>query len=183
MSKQLESKSKFLSLVLRHKPEEIGLALDDQGWANLDDLISLANAKGAGLSREIVLEVVATSDKKRFALTSDNQKIRANQGHSVAVDLSLASTAPPLALYHGTATRFVTSIRQQGLLPGSRQHVHLSAASTTAFEVGSRHGVPVVLTVRAAEMSCDSHEFYISENGVWLTHDVPVRYLDFPAGV
>ena len=183
MPKSLESKSKFLSLVLRHKPEEIGITLDPQGWANLDELIQQANAKGAELTRDVVLEIVATNDKKRFALTSDGQRIRANQGHSAAVDLNLPPQEPPANLYHGTATRFSQSIRENGLLPGSRQHVHLSLAKATAIEVGSRHGHPVVLTVRASEMHRDGHEFYVSANGVWLTASVPTRYLDFPAEV
>lgn len=183
MSKQLESKSRFISLILRHKPEEIGLTLDPQGWANLDELIQLANAKGAGLTHDIILEIIATSDKKRFALTSDGQRIRANQGHSTAVDLNFLPQDPPAILYHGTATRFSKSIRENGLLPGSRQHVHLSLEKVTAIEVGSRHGYPIVLIVRASEMQRDGHEFYVSANGVWLTPTVPTHYLEFPAEV
>lgn|SRR5512139_3063304 len=119
MSRSPESLSKFLSLVLRHKPEEIGLALDEQGWAELDQLVALAISKGTPLTRDAVLEIAATSDKKRFAVSPDGKRIRANQGHSVAVDLNLTPREPPATLFHGTATRFTQSIREKGLLPGS----------------------------------------------------------------
>jgi putative RNA 2'-phosphotransferase len=180
MSKAFESKSKFLSLILRHKPEEIGLILDPEGWADLDELIRLANAKGNALTRELVREIVASNDKQRFALSPDGLRIRANQGHSVHVDLKLEPQPPPDILFHGTATRFVASILEAGLRPGSRQHVHLSAGEDTAINVGSRHGKPVVLKVRAADMVRDGHRFYRSANGVWLTDLVPPGYLDYP---
>ena len=180
MAKQLESSSKFLSLVLRHQPEAIGLVLDPQGWAELDQLIELAAAKGAMLTRELVREIVATSDKQRFALSEDGSRIRANQGHSVAVSLDLTVLAPPAELFHGTATRFVAAIREQGLLPRSRHHVHLSATAAVATEVGARHGKPVVLIVRALELNRDGHEFYRSQNGVWLTASVPPGFIEFP---
>ena len=180
MSKAFESKSKFLSLILRHKPEAIGLILDPEGWADLDELIRLANARGTALTRELVREIVASNDKQRFALSPDGLRIRANQGHSVHVDLKLEPQQPPAILFHGTATRFVASILEAGLRPGSRQHVHLSAGEDTAISVGGRHGKPVVLTVRAAEMVRDGHRFYRSANGVWLTDLVPPGYLDYP---
>lgn len=181
MLNRMESISKFLSLVLRHKPEEIGLELDAEGWAMLEQLIDLANAKGIPITRDVVLEIVAISDKKRFALSPDGKRIRANQGHSVSVNLNLAPREPPTVLFHGTAIRFVESIQEKGLMPGSRQHVHLSLTETTAEEVGSRHGKPLVLVVRASDMHSDGFQFYLSDNGVWLTSSVPPRYLEFPA--
>jgi putative RNA 2'-phosphotransferase len=125
-------------------------------------------------------EVVATNDKKRFAFNADGSKIRASQGRSVAVDLELATVTPPDFLYHGTATRFVDSIKQQGLLPGSRQNVHLSANPTTAINVGQRHGQPIVLTVAAKQMHDNGHAFYVSENSVWLAAVVPTQFITFP---
>ena len=181
MSKKREQTSKFLSLVLRHKPEDIGLTLDPQGWADIGQLIDLAAAQGTLLTRELIVDIVATSDKKRFALDPQGEKIRASQGHSVAVDLKLAPLEPPARLFHGTATRFTDSIRADGLLAGSRQHVHLSFAEETALSVGSRHGKPVLLVVRSSEMYRDGYEFFLSDNGVWLTSAVPAEYLDFPA--
>ncbi len=140
MNSNIVSTSKFLSLVLRHKPDEIGLTLDPNGWADVDELIRLTAATRTPLSRALIDEVVATSDKKRFVLNDDGAKIRANQGHSVAVDLGLISQTPPSILFHGTATRFLNSIRAQGLLKGSRQHVHLSSDEATATNVGARMG-------------------------------------------
>jgi putative RNA 2'-phosphotransferase len=173
------SKSKFLSLVLRHKPEEIGLVLDQNGWASIDELIDFANASGTKLSRPQIESIVANSDKQRFAISPDGMKIRANQGHSVDIALGLAPQTPPEQLYHGTATRFLDSIRASGLHSASRQHVHLSSDLATAEKVGSRHGKPVVLTVESGRMARDGHLFYVSENGVWLTDAVPACYLDF----
>ena len=176
----LESSSKFLSLVLRHQPELIGLELDPEGWASLNQLVELANSHGRALTHELVHEIVATSDKQRFAVSPDGLRIRANQGHSVKVDLGLEVRIPPETLYHGTATRFIPSIMEQGLLPGSRQQVHLSAAADTAVNVGARHGKPVVLTVRSGEMQRAGHQFHLSENGVWLTANVPPNFLTIP---
>jgi putative RNA 2'-phosphotransferase len=178
-SANLESLSKFLSLVLRHKPEEIGLVLDVHGWAELDQLIALARSKGTPLTLDIVLKIVETSDKKRFAVSPDGKRIRANQGHSVAVNLDLAPSEPPNTLFHGTAIRFIESIREKGLIPGLRQHVHLSFKISTAREVGSRHGKPLVLIVKASDMYRDGFEFRLSDNGVWLTSNVPPCYIDF----
>ena len=177
--KSMETSSKFLSLVLRHKPEEIGLQLDPAGWADVDELIRLANAHANGLSfdRPLVEAIVASSDKKRFALSPDGQRIRANQGHSVEIALGLPPSVPPDVLYHGTATRFLESIYASGLHAGSRQHVHLSASPEVARQVGSRHGKPVVLVVDAKKMAAAGSVFYIADYAVWLTVSVPAIYL------
>src|SRR5690242_6516739 len=143
--------SKFLSLVLRHDPARIGIALDSAGWIDVAALLEACAAHGVVISRDELAHIVATSDKQRFALSADGTRIRANQGHSVAVELGLAPAAPPPLLYHGTVDRFVASIRTHGLVKGSRHHVHLSADSATAHKVGGRRGKPVVLTIRAAE--------------------------------
>ena len=180
MTKNLQTASKFLSLILRHQPDVIGIELDDEGWADIGQLVALSAAKGKGLSRELILEVVATSDKQRFAIDASGTRIRANQGHSIEVDLKLAPQTPPPMLFHGTATRFADAIRAEGLRPGSRQHVHLSADAATATIVGARHGKPLILQVRAGEMQRDGMVFYMSANGVWLTDGVPAAYLDFP---
>ena len=144
--------SRFLSFVLRHKPGAIGLTLDPQGWASIDELIARSDAVGTRFSRENLLHVVATSDKKRFSLSEDGQRIRAAQGHSVAVDLGLSPQEPPSILYHGTAIRFVESILSVRLKPQTRQQVHLSADEATARRVGQRHGKPVILQVDAFRM-------------------------------
>ena len=170
------STSKFLSLILRHQPEKIGLSLDANGWANLDDLLRLSAAKGRPLTRALIEEVVATNDKQRFAFNEDRSMIRASQGHSISVDLDLVPVAPPPVLFHGTATRFLESIQKQGLLKGKRQHVHLSPDAPTAVKVGQRHGKPVVLKVAAGRMQFEGHKFYRSANGVWLTDHVPPAF-------
>lgn len=179
MSNQLESTSKFLSFVLRHQPEAIGLTLDAEGWASVSELIERANNDGQEITPELLDEVVETNSKKRFAFNADKTKIRANQGHSVAVDLKLEPVAPPNVLYHGTATRFLDSIKQQGLISGSRTHVHLSADIETAVSVGKRHGKPAVLLIDAGSMPQNGHKFFISENSVWLTDSVPPSFIDF----
>ncbi|WP_315775450.1 MULTISPECIES: RNA 2'-phosphotransferase [unclassified Bradyrhizobium] len=169
--------SKFLSLVLRHQPDAIGLVLDAQGWAIIDDLIARAAAAGTVLSRADLEQVVVTSDKKRFTVSQDGQRIRAAQGHSVAVELGLTPREPPAVLYHGTATRFVEAIMAEGLRPQSRQQVHLSLDEATAVNVGRRHGEPIVLRVDAAAMHRDRLKFFVADNGVWLTDHVPPEYL------
>lgn len=178
-SKQINKISKFLSFVLRHKPEAIGLALDANGWANLDELIDRANASGevSYLNRDLILEVVNTSDKKRFIIADNGQQIRANQGHSVDIDLQLKPTVPPEILYHGTATRFLDSILEKGLMPQQRQHVHLSMDIETASAVGQRYGKPIILKIKALLMHEQGFQFYRSENGVWLTERVPNTYI------
>ena len=174
----LISVSKFLSFVLRHKPDKIGLTLDSEGWANVDDLIECCNKKSEFITIELIEKVVATNDKKRFAFNADKTKIRANQGHSLQVDLHLTPKKPPELLYHGTATRFLNSIKAQGLISGNRQYVHLSSDMETAIKVGKRHGNPIVLTIRAWQMFESNMIFYISENGVWLTNQVPTKYIE-----
>lgn len=180
MTSDLVRTSKFLSLILRHKPQEIGLMLDENGWADVDELIRLANRHGTRLSRALVDRVVADNDKQRFALSDDGQRIRANQGHSVAIDLALPPTQPPELLYHGTAAHSVDSIRSGGLRSAGRRHVHLSPDAATATRVGQRHGRPVVLVIRARDMVAEGHEFFRSDNGVWLTERVPAKFIRFP---
>lgn len=181
-AKRLERISKFLSLILRHQPEVIGLALDASGWTDIGTLLAQAEKHGKAISLDDLLEVVETSDKQRFAISDDGQRIRANQGHSIeGIDLGLTAVAPPDMLYHGTASRFIDSIRASGLNPGSRHHVHLSAHLDTAVKVGTRHGKPVVLVVNAGAMQRLGHVFYRSANGVWLTDRVPVEFIQFPS--
>ena len=180
MDKHLISTSKFLSLVLRHQPELIGLNLDGQGWASIETLLKTANAHGKKLDHDTLLRVVHENEKQRFAISSDGLNIRANQGHSIDVELGLQPVTPPTELYHGTVERFLESIRTQGLIKGTRQHVHLSADRRTAETVGSRRGKPIVLIVNAAAMSESGLQFYLSANGVWLTNHVPSPYLTFP---
>jgi putative RNA 2'-phosphotransferase len=169
---------KFLSFVLRHQPEAIGLALDADGWGSVEDLIAGAAARGQQLSREFVEKVVATDDKKRFELSADGQRIRAVQGHSTrSVQRQFEPRQPPDVLFHGTASRFVAAISQEGLKPGSRHHVHLSADEQTARCVGLRYGLPVVLVVNAARMHAQGFVFHQAENGVWLTARVPPAFL------
>jgi len=158
--------SKFLSLVLRHRPEAIGLRLDKNGWANIDDLLKKS---GKNWTRGQIKKTVKHSDKQRFAISDDGQLIRANQGHSVKIDLGLTPVKPPEYLYHGTAEKFIDSITAQGLLPRSRQHVHLSADTDTAAKVGMRHGKPVILRIPSLVMHNEGHVFYQAKNGVWLT--------------
>ncbi|VVP60968.1 RNA 2'-phosphotransferase [Pseudomonas fluorescens] len=173
-SKQLNEISKFLSYVLRHEPQSIGLQLDMEGWAEIDFLIAGAAKEGRILDRELILAVVSSSDKKRFSISNDAQYIRAVQGHSTeSVNLQYIEKEPPQILYHGTATRFLESIQQQGLIAGSRHHVHLSQDIATAVAVGQRYGKPVVLKIEALRMYQQGLKFFQAENGVWLTNHVP----------
>jgi putative RNA 2'-phosphotransferase len=178
--KQVKSISKYLSLILRHQPDVVGIKLDENGWADVEELIERINNKRPQLklNLEVLDHVVETNNKKRFAFSEDKNSIRASQGHSVKIDMQFEAIDPPAFLYHGTATRYVNSIRKQGLQKRGRQHVHLSAERETAMNVGSRHGVPVILTVSAARMQADGHEFYQSANGVWLTDHVPTKFLE-----
>ncbi|GLZ29703.1 putative RNA 2'-phosphotransferase [Lentzea sp. NBRC 105346] len=162
--------SKRMSRVLRHDPASAGLTLGPQGWVAVDDLLA-----ALGMSRDELLEVVAGNDKQRFAIEGD--RIRANQGHSVSVDLDLPIAEPPAVLFHGTVAKFLPDILADGLRPMSRHDVHLSATRETAHRVGARRGKPVILTVRAGEMHADGYEFRVSANGVWLTSHVPAGYL------
>ncbi|CAN7267177.1 RNA 2'-phosphotransferase [Bradyrhizobium sp. LjRoot220] len=177
MSSNATQLSKFLSFVLRHEPHSIGLVLDQQGWAPIEEVIAKGNAAGTPFSRADLLDVVATSDKKRFSLSDDGQRIRAAQGHSAVVDLGLSPREPPGVLYHGTATRFVDAILLEGLKPQARQQVHLSVDPATAHRVGQRHGKPAIFKVEAAHMHSKGFAFFIADNGVWLTDRVPSEFL------
>ena len=178
MNNQYFDVSKFLSYVQRHRPDAIGIALDREGWADISALIASAVDKGKQLDRELIQTVVTTSDKKRFAISEDGLRIRAVQGHSTqSVQINYIETVPPEFLYHGTATRFLEAIRKDGLLPGSRQYVHLSQDEQTAFAVGRRHGRPVVLKIKALLMHEQGLKFFRAENGVWLTNAVPVLHI------
>jgi len=179
-SQNATARSKFLSLVLRHRPELIGLALDPHGWADIKQLLSCARAHGVPLTHALLLDAVAKSDKQRFALSDDGQRIRAQQGHSIDIDLQLEPQTTPNELFHGTATRFATAIRQQGLIAGTRQYVHLSGLESTAVAMGQRHGKPLVLRVHALAMHAAGFPFFLTANGVWLTKTVPVKFLEFP---
>lgn len=171
--------SKFLSFVLRHSPETIGLKLDENGWANVDELIPQSNKHKVPLDFDLLQVVVATNDKKRFLFNEDKTKIRASQGHSINVELNLNEVAPQGFLYHGTIATSIDSIKETGLQKMSRQHVHLSKDKETAIKVGGRRGKPVILTVDAERMQLEGFKFYLSENGVWLTDEVPARYIEF----
>lgn len=169
--------SKFLSLVLRHNPEIIGLRLDTEGWVDINALILGARKKGTHLSHDLIQVVVKNSDKQRFAISQDGLRIRANQGHSISVNLALPESIPPEILFHGTTKGSLSGIRQEGIKPGKRIHVHLSPDEATAKKVGSRHGLPVVLQVQTGQMHRDGFHFFMSENGVWLTGSVPIKYI------
>ncbi|GHC31975.1 putative RNA 2'-phosphotransferase [Kushneria pakistanensis] len=178
-TKTLNEVSKFLSYVLRHEPQAIGLNLDSEGWADVESLIAGAAKDGRILDIGLIQAVVSSSDKKRFSISDDGLRIRAVQGHSSAsVSLQHVKKEPPEFLYHGTATRFLESIRQQGLIAGSRHHVHLSQDITTAITVGQRYGKPVVLKIEALRMHLEGFEFFQAENGVWLTACVATRFLN-----
>lgn len=176
-AKQLVRTSRFLSKHLRHAPAEIGLTLQPGGWVPVDDLLAACQRAGVRLTRELLVEVVASNDKQRFALDDTGERIRANQGHSVEVDLQLEPATPPPVLYHGTAESEVDVILDKGVQKMSRHHVHLSPDVPTAIKVGRRHGKPVVLQVDAAAMHAAGLPFYCSANGVWLVDEVPPQYL------
>jgi putative RNA 2'-phosphotransferase len=178
-SKRLTQLSKFLSLVLRHRPETVGVVLDRSGWVAIDELLAACKAHGKSISTQQLGEIVATSTKKRFAVSDDGKRIRANQGHSVEVDLGYKPSVPPEILFHGTVKKFLPAIRKEGLRKMSRHHVHLSADEATARTVGSRRGLPVLLRIAAGAMHRDGLPFYRSENGVWLTEHVPPERIDF----
>jgi len=171
--------SKFLSRVLRHAPEEIDLKLDSQSWLLVDDLLRQMRRHGRRLSKEKLIVIVEQSDKKRFTFSPDTRKFRAAQGHSVNVDLGLPISEPPATLYHGTASANLDSIFAKGLNPGRRRQVHFSVNPITAEQVGTRHGRPIVLRVAALIMHDDGFAFQKAENGVWLTDQVPSKYLGF----
>lgn len=178
MSKQYSEISKFLSFVLRHQPDAIGITLDREGWTDISALIDAAANDGKHLDRDMIHAVVASSDKKRFAISDDGMRIRAVQGHSTeTVDINYVARLPPEFLYHGTATRFMESIQKDGLLPGSRQYVHLSQDEETARAVGQRHGKPMVLELKALLMHEQGFKFFQAENGVWLSSHVPIIFI------
>lgn len=176
MKMSLTNTSKFVSLILRHKPETIGIQLDEHGWANVEELIA-GISKTREFNREILEEIVQTDSKQRFTFNEDKTKIRANQGHSISVDVELSEAIPPETLWHGTGEKYVASIDQQGLIPKGRLYVHLSSDAATATKVGSRHGKPVLYIVKTKKMHDDGYKFFLSKNGVWLTKEVPVKYL------
>ncbi|MGW2278323.1 RNA 2'-phosphotransferase [Streptomyces sp. NPDC001770] len=169
--------SKYLSKHLRHQPERIGLALDPNGWVDVAELLEAAARHHFPITRAELEHVVAVNDKRRFTLEGD--RLRANQGHTVAVDLDLPPAEPPPFLYHGTVARSLAAIRTEGLRPMARHHVHLSPDRETATRVGARRGRPVVLSVDAAAMHRAGHVFRVSANGVWLADSVPPEYLRF----
>ena len=168
--------SKFIALILRHKPETIGITLDELGWANVDELIQ-GVSKTHPLSIELLEEIVRTDDKQRYSFNEDHTLIRANQGHSIPVDVELEEAVPPAILYHGTGEKYTKSIDEQGLVPKSRLYVHLSSDIDTARKVGARHGRPVIYQVDCEAMIRGGYRFYISANRVWLTKKVPAEYL------
>lgn len=177
--KQTVKASKFLSLILRHEPERVGLKLDIAGWASVDELLKAVNEHGVSLTIDELRHVVATNDKKRFVFSDDGLKIRANQGHSVEVDLQYNPEVPPEFLFHGTPEKFVESIRASGLNKGERHDVHLSPDAATATKVGQRRGMPVVLKIRAGDMHRAGHAFRRSANNVWLVEHVPAEFIEF----
>ncbi len=177
MQKRLIQTSKYLAKHLRHAPHELGLTLQPGGWVPVDDLLAAAGRAGFAISYDELLECVETNDKQRFAFDASGERIRANQGHSVEVDLQLQEREPPEMLFHGTVERFLPSILKEGLVKGKRHHVHLSNDVETVRRVGARRGQPVILTVNAGCMRRDGHKFLLSANGVWLTDSVLPEYL------
>ena len=176
--KQITSTSRFISLILRHKPETIGITLDEHGWADVQELIDGINrSSGHTLDLDLLEEIVRTDEKQRYSFNEDHTLIRANQGHSIPVDVELEEKTPPDILWHGTGEKYVSAIDVQGLIPKTRLYVHLSGDYETAFKVGARHGKPRIYQVHAGKMAADGYVFYRSVNGVWLTKEVPPKYL------
>ena len=176
--KQLTGTSRFISLILRHKPETIGITLDEHGWADVQKLIDGINrSSGHMLDMELLEEIVRTDEKQRYSFNEDHTLIRANQGHSVPVDVELQEMTPPDTLWHGTGEKYVSSIDVQGLIPKSRLYVHLSSDIDTARNVGSRHGKPVIYAINCRAMVRDGYRFFLSANHVWLTKEVPAQYM------
>ena len=167
---------RFLSLVLRHNPLAAGIALDEHGWANVEELLAGVRRTGRHIDMDTLERIVRENNKQRYSFNEDHTKIRANQGHSLAVDVELKQEDPPQYLYHGKADRFLAAIQREGIQKMSRQYVHLSGSYQTAVEVGRRHGFPVVITIDAKAMVQDGIHFYLAENGVWLCEDVPPKY-------
>lgn len=168
--------SKYIALILRHKPETIGISLDEHGWANVDDLIA-GIAKQQQFDMAMLEEIVSTDNKGRYSFNDDKTLIRANQGHSISVDVELKRQTPPDNLYHGTGEKYEASIDEKGLIPKSRLYVHLSKDIDTAMAVGKRHGKPIIYSVDCKTMNKEGFEFFCSVNGVWLTKEVPIKYM------
>ncbi len=180
MTDILTNTSKFLSLILRHKPETIGITLDEQGWVNVELLIEKYNETNPHkIDKDILNIVVKSNNKQRFEYSQDGSQIRARQGHSIKVDLGYRQVSPPSILYHGTATRFVDSIKKSGINKKDRHHVHLSGDYNTAVSVGQRHGIPHVLNIDCNKMVEDGYSFFKTENNVWLVESVPTKYITF----
>lgn len=167
-----------MSLILRHKPEVIGITLDEHGWASVNDLICGIEKNNPGFNIDILEQIVRIDSKQRYSFNDDKSLIRANQGHSVNVDVELKEKEPPEYLYHGTGEKYVESINQDGLIPKSRLYIHLSKDIKTAENVGKRHGKEVVYRINSGQMYRDGYKFYLSENGVWLTKEVSIKYLE-----
>lgn len=176
MNTNITQISKYLSLILRHQPQSIDLILDPNGWADVEELLKKSTLK---FNFQQLIEVVEKNDKQRFIFNEDKTKIRANQGHSIKIDLALSPKIPPTLLYHGTVEKYLDNIRKEGLKKMSRNHVHLSKDIETAQKVGSRRGKPIILNINSEAMSHDGILFYCSENGVWLTDNVPTKYIIF----
>lgn len=175
--KQMRTASKFISLILRHKPETIGITLDEHGWADVQELLDGINRSGYALDMELLEEIVRTDEKQRYSFNEDHTLIRANQGHSIQVDVELEEKTPPDILWHGTGEKYVSSIDSQGLIPKNRLYVHLSSDKDTAWKVGSRHGKPVIYEIDCHGMVSDGYRFFLFANHVWLTKEVPIQYL------
>ena len=169
--------SKFLSLILRHKPETIGITLDKNGWVDIKELIEKIKLSDRYIDIEILERIVREDDKNRYSFDEKKEKIRANQGHSIKVELNLKEVIPTTILYHGTATRFLESIREKGIIKGNRQYVHLSKDMETARNVGRRHGKVIILPIDIEGLKKIGHKFYLSENNVWLSDDIPSKYI------
>ncbi|UZO80658.1 RNA 2'-phosphotransferase [Aquimarina sp. ERC-38] len=178
MNKKIIKGSKLISLILRHQPEKIGLTLDNEGWANVEELIRKLNKKKFNIDPDDLKNIVENNDKKRFTFSDDFTKIRANQGHSINIDLKLEPIIPPEILFHGTAEKNITSIFKKGLLKQNRNYVHLSTDIDTAKKVGMRYGKPIVLKISALKMHQENYKFYLSKNNVWLTDFVPNKFFE-----
>lgn len=173
----LQKDSKFLSYVLRHNPAAIGIVPDKGGWVDIEDLLMACGHHGRRMTYGHLMRIVASNEKQRFSVSPDGIKIRANQGHSIDVDLGYAPTAPPEILYHGTAAKNLPQIKSHGLTKQCRHHVHLCAMKDAALEVGRRHGAAVILEIRSGEMFRAAYQFYVTPNGVWLTDHVPAKFI------
>lgn len=169
--------SRYMSLILRHKPEVIGITLDEHGWADVEELIA-GIARNNSFDMEVLEEIVRTDNKQRYSFNEDKTLIRANQGHSIPVDVELEKVVPPQYLWHGTGEKYMHSIDETGLNPRTRLYVHLSGDKDTATNVGKRHGKPVLYLVKSGDMEKEGYEFYRSKNGVWLTKEVPIQFLE-----